>query len=357
MVEVQPFRGIFYDKARVDLKDVVAPPYDVISDPTKYTHEYNIARIDLGKDAELFINLLGGGVLKSDEKPAIYAYEQEYLFSNEWKRRMGFIALAKLEDYTNRMILPHENTLPHQVEDRLQSLRICRAHFNPIFSLYSDFIPLEIKSDPIIDVEYEEVKHRVWSLDDESLIEKMKKELQDKRVFIADGHHRYEAALRFKNEHPEANYVLMYFTPMYDENLTILPVHRVLKTKITPQDITHLFDVSKVGYNELVEQMKYEGFVMYTKGKYYLLNQKNKLKQPDVIQLHLLFEQLGIEDISYVIDHEEAIKLAENSTAFLLNPIKPEEIETVALADKKLPGKATYFYPKLLSGLVMHKFE
>lgn len=378
MVKIHPFRGIRYNQARlnsvsVGLEKVIAPPYDEISAREKlekFNHGYNIQYIDSGietpfdnkfnnkytRSARRLETFFNDGILKIDEKPAIYVYEQVYTIDSEQKTRRAITALVELEG-----ILPHEDTLPAKLNDRLEMLRACRTHFSPAFGLYENedlYINKLLKTDydPIIDIEFEGVKQTVWSITDERI-----REIEDfflpKTIVIADGHHRHEAALHFKEEFPEANCEMMSLVDMKDA--TILPRYRILDKKFKPEDMIGFY-FKELPFDRLLKQVNRNGIGMYSGGKFYLL--KNESDQLDVAVLHRIFNQRGIkdEDIIYTKNREEALKLADekNGTAYFPGPLKVEEVKSIANS-KKIPEvpKLTYFYPKFPSGVVMYKFE
>jgi len=436
LAEIRAFKGILYNEEKVNLERAVAPPYDVISprEQGKYYNlsEYNVIRLILGKEypgdnavnnkytraATFFQEWLREGVLREDEKPAIYLYQQEYsLKTGERKRRIGFIALAKLEDFDTGKIFPHERTEPKTKIDRLNLLRACKAHFCQIFALYSDprrgidhILEAKAKEQPIIDVRDEDgARHKLWRINEQKTIDKIVQIIKDKALYIADGHHRYETALNFRNEmrkkFPELtevyDYVIMMLVNMDGEELTILPIHRVVRNikelnfhKLL-QKIEEFFDLQILQFNRANETIQREKFLeklrekrkdrtfgMYWGDKYYLLTVREEKtideilgpghsaewKKLDVITLHnLLFGRiLGLkktyleDSIKYTIYEEEAIEFinrGEYQIAFFLNPTKINQIKKIANNREIMPQKSTFFYPKLLSGLVMYKLE
>lgn len=418
MVEIIPFRGLRYNPEKVELKKVVAPPYDVISDDARnkyYKNKHSVVRLILGKEfkrdspknnrytraAEYLRKWAEGGVLKTDSEPSIYAYEEKYAYNGKTKRMLGFIALAKLEPFSRGVILPHEETLPEPIEDRLKLIRACRANFSPIFAMYSDprmavekLIKSDTKKKPVANIEAEGVRHRIWRISGKSVIEKVASEMKNKAVFIADGHHRYETALKFMNETGgKNNYVMMYFTNADSGGATILPAHRLLKGDSSASKISGIeryFKVTAVDFNYgseaaqrkkllrlMAQRSSRHAFGMYRgKRRYYLLVLKDEKildgmvkarksqswKKLDVVIAHSLLIgrilKVKPKDITYVVGAEKAVQLVKNGeyeVAIFLNPTKLQEVKKIALAGERMPGKATYFYPKLLTGLVMNK--
>ncbi len=316
ILQIKPFRGVLYNKEKIkDLSKVMAPPYDVISpaDQEFYygIHSYNVIRLILGKEypgdnisnnkylraGKYFREWLSRGILKKKKNEYIYIYEEEYFIEGEKKKRRGFIALMKLEDFNSGVIFPHENTLSSPREDRFKLLSVCEANLSPIFSFYSD--PLkEIdeyleKSNLLIKVnDREGIEHKLKVIEEKEIVNKIVQAMKDKKLFIADGHHRYRTALKFRNEaggeyKGEENFVMMYFSNMETQDLTILPTHRVignlkgdwlieLNTRIKD-----FFNLKKANYEEMIRKMRENEekrtFGIYTaEAKYYLLILKDK---------------------------------------------------------------------------------
>jgi uncharacterized protein (DUF1015 family) len=272
-------------------------------------------------------------------------------------------------------------------------MRICGANVSPIFSLYNS--PDKKTSSILLDINkarpYIEAKdsdgsvHRLWAIEDSDAINSIKNELEGKAIFIADGHHRYETALEYRKEMREKegaadaakpyDYVLMFLANMSDEGLTILPTHRLVKN-IPPRTLDILssdFEIQKAsGDFDITDSIAGERdvFGLYKGGdSWYKLSYRGEgiseaapaLKDLDVYILHeLIFKKLGINsDIAYEMDVNKCIALVEENTfsaAFFLNPTRVEDVERVALASLRMPPKSTYFYPKLLTGLVLNIF-
>ncbi|HBG47838.1 MAG TPA: DUF1015 domain-containing protein [Deltaproteobacteria bacterium] len=440
MAEIIPFRGVLYDPAKVgDLTRVMAPPYDVIppkkQDALYERHPNNIIRLILGKTAPEdrdgndrysraatdFQKWLGEGVLAQDERPAIYYYYQAYTEKDgSTQTRKGFIALSKLQDF-GKGIHPHERTLSGPKADRLKLMQACDANFSSIFSLYSDPALTVNKAldaaiagrEPDIDVlDDDGIVNKVWRVDDPKVLSAVAASMDDKALFIADGHHRYETALNYRNMQREKkpdytgsepfNYVMMYFSNMDDEGMTIWPTHRVVHSLkgfdadgFVAKCAEH-FDISEFPYKSTDEPKVREQFLkeleasgakdvalglhIRARDKYYLLSIKSHdmdkvfggsipdvFKSLDVTVLHsLVFARiLGMtqeaqekqENLIYVKSFDEAIAACSNDNnqlVFLLNSTKIEQVKAVALAGFVMPQKSTYFYPKLLSGLTIN---
>ena len=436
MAEIKPFRGIFYNQKKVVLTDVVTPPYDKIT-PKEWekfytASPYNIVRVILGKEtekdteknnkytraADSFRNWLKKKILIQDERETIYLYTQEYEINGDKKIRIGFSALAKVEDFDSGVILPHERTFYQYKIDRLNLLRETKVNFSHIFMLYSD--PQKRITKFLEDIEKNErffeevtmskVHHRVGRIGDEQLINFIINEMRDKQLLIADGHHRYETSLSYRKEMRDKiktdkpmdfDYLLMTFFNMDDENLTILPTHRLVRNIDNLNEaellkkLSQFFKVEKVqienyAFEELIEKIKpirpnTSSFGLYLgRRKFYIIRMQDKTVIPesvrnsvgqsvlnlDVSILHnLILEKLlnmskAVQNrgrsIKYYGTIEEGIKLVDNGDfqlAFFLNPAKIEQVREVARICEVMPQKSTDFYPKLLTGLVMRKLE
>src|SRR5713226_2023294 len=265
MAEILPFRGFLYDPAKVgDVTAVVAPPYDVIGPAEQATlyerHPCNVVRLELGREhpgdgpqdnrytrAKGFRDeWLRGGVLRRDGRPAIYLYAVEYRLPSGAVRTMrGFLSLVKLEEFGTGRIFPHENTRAAAKDDRYQLLETCRSNFSPIFSLYSDPAGDIIRTLEAADIGRPRIAvtdsdgshHRLWTVTAPAALERVVAAMKPLPLFIADGHHRYESALRYRNAQRKvhgdsstlpSDWVLMYFSNLDDPGLTILATHRVL---------------------------------------------------------------------------------------------------------------------------------
>ena len=415
---IKPFKAIIYNREKVkDIAKVAAPPYDVIS-PAAQSELYrlnknNIVRLILGKmkkadneydnrytrAKDFFESWLKAGILIPDDKEAIYIYSQGYKYGGKPAERTGFISLMKLEFSGKKKILPHENTLKAPKEDRLKLMRSVKANLSPIFMLYEDdkneiagVLKKNItKTKPFIDISIDDVRNRVWRLSQKDDMGKIKIFMAGKNAFIADGHHRYETAVNYANETGGDNskYVLAYFCKLDDDSLTILPTHRLIKDigGLTKSDITERlkkffvireYSSAKKCIFAIKALGDYHAFGMYIGGKRFYCLRLKKIeaalpfmgkgsqdwKSLDAALLHMFIIQniLAIRDeddnIEFVKDAQTAVNLVDKGNfkiAFLLNPTKVSQVKKVAEHGEKMPRKATFFYPKLLSGLVIRK--
>lgn len=408
MAEIVPFRGILYNKAKVSGDDIVAPPYDIITPEYRealYQKSlYNIVRIDFGKEMQgdadgndkyaravkHFEEWHRDGILVRDDRPFFYAYEIDYKIAGESKMLKGIIALIKIEELGNG-VYPHEATHSKPKTDRLNLMKSCLANISPIYSLYNSpkkvtsGILCNITDEPyIVSRDADGAVHKLYRITGETEIDLIKKELNDKAIFIADGHHRYEVALEFKKEMNRINgpggwdYVMMFLANTADEGITILPTHRLVKGIKREDVIARIekdFIIETCGLEcDIYERLSYEGkntFGLYigSNENWYILKYKGSnlkdihpaLRSLDVVVLHELIikRDLGINDVAYEMDIEESLKKVKRrdfDAVFFLNPTDVQDVERVALSGLRMPPKSTYFYPKLLTGMVINKF-
>ncbi len=407
MAVLKPFIGARYNAEKVNIGDVVTQPYDKIKPHMLEAYykrsDYNIARVILPRDgpgkyerAGAYLEAwLRDGILVRDKEPCIYPYHQEFTApTGERKTRKGFCAVLKLEDFSTGVVLPHERTLSKPKEDRLNLLRATKTHLGQIFMLYPDeknFItellaPLT-SLPPVIEVEesYEKgVIHRMWKVADGEIINEISEFMADKSLLIADGHHRYETALNYSKENPDAGYVMITFVSTSDEGLVILPTHRALYNIKVEKDkflgaLNNYFLVERRDSLESLD-VKRHTFGLYMDGEFYRLEltdsgvvdkfveagRSEEYKNLDVTVLHSCIIEgiLGLsresiarkENIEYLRHAEEGIKGVDSgrfSMLFLLPPTGIDEVRRIAQKRDAMPQKSTDFYPKLITGLVM----
>lgn len=447
MVEIIPFKGYRYNENKVEeFEKVISPPYDVIK--PKLQNElyekspYNIVRIIKGKKfdgddeknnkytraRDFLKKWIDEEILKKDEKEAIYVYSQKFKINGKENERTGFIALLKLEEFCKGILKgkkdcsgvhQHEETLPKDIEDRLNLLRATRANFGQIFSIYSDstkaiddILENTKKNNPLMSVRDDEgVLHRLWALNNNDLIKKIINEMRDKKIIIADGHHRYKTALQYSKENKNAKYRMMTFVNLQDKGLVILPTHRLIRNienfnkEELLKNLKNNFEIETLNFNSKKElekrktmfnsmKEKFEegknAFGMYCKtNKYYVLTLKNESlienkehhstawKKLDVTILHkLILEKLlgidkeklakesvqSISNVEYIKGIGNAVsesirKVNEENyqIVFFMNPTKIEEVEKIAGNHETMPQKSTFFYPKVYTGFVIYK--
>jgi uncharacterized protein (DUF1015 family) len=463
MALISPFRAWRYAPERVPLQQVVTQPYDKITSAMQERYyqasPYNLVRIILGKrlpgdgDAEnvytraaaSFQNWRQTGVLRQDAEPSLYLYSQTFRLpgdapggvpgSQARAERRGFIGLGRIEEYSAGVVFRHEQTLAKPKADRLDLLRANRAHFGQIFMLYSGAGKVDALLDSAsasnIDIEVTDeydVVHRVWKISDASVIASVQEQMRDKKLIIADGHHRYETALTYRNERRAnerrandrraaadtgsglpAPYdsVMMTFvdTDRPDKDrpdkdrpgLVILPTNRVVfglpsfSAAQFQAETRKFFDVEEVDAGidaaratAILQQAGHAGTALLavTAKRAFLLHSPKaigtglfgnlSLRQQslDVVQLHkcLLEGVLKIseeairnqENVSYCREAAEALSQAQSGkvqVAFLMNPVRMEQVRDIAFAGEVLPQKSTDFYPKLLSGLTIYALD
>jgi uncharacterized protein (DUF1015 family) len=382
---------------------------------------YNLIHILLGKDipgedkyqraADYFRGWLKDAILIQDEKPSIYFYSQEYNFRGEKRMRLGFISLLRLGE-ENSAVFGHEHTRLEPKEDRFKLIKQVKANLSPIFVIFPDKKRIIQRTyrrhiqgkPPFIDItDDNKIIHKLWRIDAPEIIESMQSSMSGENIFIADGHHRYEVACAYRDEmmrnagevsnaEGSLNYIEAYFTNTDSRGLAILPVHRLLKsdspmdTKGFLKSIGEYFDVEEVrGKTQFFFLLEKAGLTehllgMYKDRRYWLLRLRNigildKMlgDKPKVYRTldicilnHIILKKiLGVdlenkEVLQFSPDADEFIEAVDNNpayTAFFLNPVKVQQIIAVALDGERFPAKSTYFYPKVLSGLVINKLE
>lgn len=432
MLDVQPFRGIRYTAAAGEPASVIAPPYDVIGEEERRrflaANPYNIVAVDIaagGYDeaASRWSRWLEEGIVARDHRPAFYAYRQIYPAPSGGARtRWGLTAAVRLAEYGEGVVFPHERTLPKAKEDRLALMRATRAQLSPVFGMhFGAAAPLDhvlagaCTHEPAADLtDGDGVRHTLWVLDDPGLVRTVQKALEPARVIIADGHHRYETALAFRNEQraktqgswPENaawNYVMMVLVDMDSEGLTVFPTHRLLRgvEGLTAERLLErwrpVFDLEPVdagaaaGPEAVARTLEgalaaagdEPAFAVYTAdGRAFLVRLSDHRtwaeaaadrpapwRALDVSVLHgLALPLLGLDDedqssgefLSYTRSAEEAVAAVQTGArqaAVLVRPTPGAAVRDVALAGESLPQKSTYYWPKLLTGLVMSDLD
>ncbi len=423
MAEIKPFKAVRYNLEKLDIKKVVAPPYDVISKEQQEAlysrHEKNIIRLILGKELpsddeknnkysranDFYEAWQNEKNLIQEDKNAIYVYKQDFEVYGKKYSRTGFLCILKQEPLFGGTIYPHERTLSKPKADRLNLTRACRTNFSPIFGLYNDdgsvkeVLDETILDKPAVDfIDDSNERNRVWIIKGEDKINKIVTGLKDKKIFIADGHHRYETAMNYNKEMQSQgkkgnfDHVLAFLCDMSDKGLAIFPTHRVVNCKIDfakfTKDLENYFEILHSSKNSVKSDLEKEyenqniSFGFYNGENCFVLRLKNKenlqnltqgskyYRELDVAVLEsLVFERIlnfSKEDIAeqkylkYIKDFSETIDSVDNkefTAAFIMNPTRIEQIRDVSLQGEVMPQKSTYFYPKLLTGLVINKFE
>jgi len=437
MAYIEPFRALRYDPAKVDLPLVVTQPYDKITPPMQSRYydasPHNLVRIILGKSqptdhpaenvytraAAYLHDWRRNNVFLQDPEQSLYQYSQRFQppGGGPVLERRGFIGLGKIEDYSSGIVYRHEQTLAKPKADRLELLRATRAHFGQLFMLYSDpadevqrvlsssstnmEICMEVRD------EYE-VLHQVRRISDPTIIDLVRQKMFEKKLIIADGHHRYETALNYRNERrttrPQASpelvpyeFVMMTFVNMDAPGLLILPTHRVVHglNPFSADDLRRkaqsYFSVEEVDPSldaaRALGTLREAGragpaLLGITADRAFLFDTPKALgsrvfegfslrqQSLDVVQLHKCLLEGALEiseeaireqkNVTYVRDAAEALaRVREGGAqiAFLMNPARMQQVRDIAFAGEVLPQKSTDFYPKLLSGLTIYALE
>ncbi len=426
MAEIAPFRGILYTKKAGAPDKLLAPPYDVISDEERAKlaalDPHNCVRLILPEGAgdEKYANAardlnewLREGVLARDAEPALYRYHQTFTAEGKTATRRGFICRIRLARFEERIVLPHERTLAGPKADRLKLKRAARAHLSQVFGLYSD--PERASDKPFEAVEQtapalagrttDGVEQKLWRLTDKDAQAEVVRLLAEQKIYIADGHHRYETMLALRDElraesqnNPRSSveYGTIFLANMDDPGLLVFPTHRVVHG-LPGFDLEEVLERAKQFFEvttlhaddpaavraELEQRGKArptfaiavgDGNVSYLSLlRDVSLDAVESLKGPEVLRtldvtlLHALVLEgiLGIDRVAqeaqtnlrYVKDTAAALALAKDATVqavFLMNPTPVAHVKAVADAGEVMPQKSTFFYPKLASGLVIN---
>ncbi len=441
MADVIPFKGILYNTEKIgSLADVATPPYDVISKEEQINfhnrHPKNAIRLILGNETEFddeknnrytraaafFNEWLTDAVLVKDNAPAFYLSSVEFSTDKGAIRRFGIIALVRLEPFEKGIILPHEKTYSKVKSERLQIMKACHANFSPVFSLFSGKIDIltvleKAALSKTAHLDFTDDKghrHLLWKITDPVIQENISNGYKDKVLYIADGHHRYETALNYREwaskNNPEfsathpANFIMMYLCSMEDPGLIILPAHRML-TGVTESNLSGFenkaskyFDITRIPFDPKVSDKTIDMFIaelrlesltnkigvlIKNRNIFYILSLKQQamesrygnelpesLLRLDVTVLTKLilteiigFDQAGFDNeklINYTSSDNEAIEQVSSGKcdiAFILNPTKIEQVQRIAGEGLIMPRKSTYFYPKVITGEVINKLS
>ncbi len=449
MAKITPFKGVLYNLERIsDLSEVITPPFDVISEEERDAfydrHPNNMIRLILGKKtdadtpennpytraAAYFESWLSDGILVRDDVPALYITETTFSCDPGGRtpdaadesrlKRYGVIAAVELVTFDQGIVLPHERTFSKVKSERLELMKSCHANFSPIFSLYSDrngvFAELRERiqnAAPYASLTDDRgLSHRMWRITDEAFHDAIVRALADERIFIADGHHRYETALNYKqhvaendteftSEHP-ANYVMMYLSSMEEPGMVILPAHRMLK-EISDEMVDRLIEALPAYFDiDTVQTVSPDGQIQLTDGfelpgqasgsnsviGVFLKNRPDlmiltiktgvmkrmfghelseSLLDLDVTVLTRLifmeilgFDQARLDNeklIGYVTGIQDAVShvaKGKYDAAFILNSTRIDQVRRIAEEGEIMPRKSTYFYPKVITGQVIN---
>lgn len=428
MPDVRPFRGVRYDMTHVGaMSDVVAPPYDVIDpalqDKLYSASPYNVIRLELNKEepgdspensrytraARFLSDWRRQGVLREEESPALYVYHQTFQVEGKTHTRKGFIARVGLEHFGKGKIFPHEQTLSGPKADRLALFNATKYNLSPIFGLYPDSEGQVLRAaesglkdrTPLEATDHLGVVNRLWPVFDQEVHTAVQGALADRPIFIADGHHRYETGLRFRDDlqaagklsgpGDPANFCMMMLVGMSDPGLLILPTHRLvsgfpgLTSETLAEKLAPEFDVAIVSGDDQARSLWDDieaggeqetlGFGTVADGKWVLARLRSDMTMDRIVPsqspewrslgvsilhemvLKHLLGSIGTATCRYVhlVDEVKADVAARGcDLACLVPPAGMNDVESIASNLEKMPPKSTYFYPKLLSGLVLN---
>lgn len=420
MAEIKPFRALRYTAKAGEISSLTCPPYDIISEEERLAflseNPHNVIRLELPKGEDPYAEAgktlkswLADAILRRDTDPGLYIYEEEFEAYGVRRKVKGFICLVRLEEFSKGIILPHEETLSKAKEDRFRLMEATGCNFSQIYSLYMDEahttgarLDALSSGKPRYEFSDGSVTHRMWIVNDPEVIRAIGADFENRKLYIADGHHRYETALNYRNHCREQgtatggeDYVMMMLVDMEHDGLVVFPTHRLVRgladfnAEKLPAACAEKFEVTA---EEDIETMEAKLSGLYRQGKkafaFYcggdgwtlltlkdaaamdevLPDRSEAYRNLDVSVLHslILEKYLGIDkenmakqvNLTYTRSFAEAIasvKKGESQCAFILNPTRVTEIRDVAAAGEKMPQKSTYFYPKLITGLVMNQ--
>ena len=422
MPEIRPFKGLRYNPETAgDMGGIICPPYDIIPPSMQQelydSSEYNAVRLELPKEddpygtaAERLAQWMQEGALMQDDEPALYPYFQTYTDpeGNTYTRK-GFFCALRLHEFSEKKVLPHERTLSGPKKDRLNLFKRTRANISSIFGLYADE---ELQADraieefadnhePVVDAAFQGVRNRLWKMTDPDIVATVQQVLLDRQVYIADGHHRYETGVNYRNLRAEENpshtgdepynFILIYLANIFDEGLIIFPLHRMVHSleQFSPEGLIETlstnFEVKPLGGREdlklyLEGESSSHVYGVVTSGGVWGMRLKNPpatllgdsvpspLLQLSVVVLHELILQrmLGITpeamrsqaNLVYEEDDRKVFDAVENGgiqVGFIVKPTTVQQVRDISQAGEVMPQKSTYFYPKIMTGLVMHR--
>ncbi len=422
MAEIKPFRALRYTAKAGDIAKLTCPPYDIISEEERLAflgeNPHNVVRLELPKGGDPYAEAgrtlkswLADGILRRDTDPGFYIYEEEFEACGARKKVKGFVCLVRLEEFSKGIILPHEETLSKAKEDRFRLMEATGCNFSQIYSLYMDEahttgarLNALSSGKPRYEFSDGTVTHRMWIVNDREAIRAISSDFENRKLYIADGHHRYETALNYRNRRRELgkasggeDYVMMMLVDMEHDGLVVFPTHRLVRglKNFSPEKLLAAcaedFEVMPEADTGTIEAklnslylLGKKAFAFYAGGggwtllvlknpgtmKAVLPEKSDAYRSLDVSVLHslILEKYLGIDkenmanqtNLTYTRSFAEAVasvKKGESQCAFILNPTRVTEIRDVAAAGEKMPQKSTYFYPKLITGLVMNQIH
>lgn len=421
MAEIKAFGAMRFTPKAGKLSELVCPPYDIISEEERKGYlarnPHNLIRLELPREGSdpyaqagsTLQEWLDNGLLACDNAPTLYIYQEEFTVLGQRKTVKGLCCLVKLVPFSEGVVLPHEETLSKAKADRFNLMCATGCNFSSVYSLYFDedrriADPLDAFSsgNPAVTFTTDDgIIHRVWEITDPAAIADLAASFADKKLYIADGHHRYETGLNYRNHMAEqggdpnhgSDYLMMTLVAMEEPGLVVMPIHRLVRglesfdAEAILKSCEEYFDVTltsgdvQPSLDTFAAQGK-TAFALYLGGrksavlalrdastmKAFLPDKSEGYQGLDVAVLHILVLErlMGIDkenmanqiNLSYTRDAEEAmaaVDAGEANCAVIMNPTKVSEIAQVAGAGEKMPQKSTYFYPKLITGHLMNK--
>lgn len=403
MPDCLPFYGWRYNPEKVKIEEVVAPPYDVVGEEEKAFYQkkspYNIFHLELPetyqKAKHLLEEWIRSQILVKEPKPCLYFYELSFMREQKTLSRKGWILLVKLHHFEEGIVLPHEKVFPKVTDDRFELLKTTGFQFSQIFGLYEDPDLLTISYSPknlLYEVTLDQQTHHLYQVSEVDIIKEVTDYLKHQKIYIADGHHRYTTALRYK-EYMENklgttpprdyHYIAMYVCPIEEPNLLMLPTHRIYRLP-NPEDLIQalknwaekVYTTEPINFSQNFFKIKERDFGICFKNKVMIFRIKQEVyerfQQKDPVLSKLtLYNFLSLMEQAFQIK-EESLK-EQNQVEFIsevrevFNHVKDQEIgvifpelsplilKEVALQGKRMPHKSTFFYPKILTGLVLNE--
>lgn len=411
MAFIKPFRALHYNSNLISqIENLICPAYDIIPDDEVQiyiqNHKNNIVNLEkpVGPDCydhagKTLLSWQNDGTLVQDVSNSIYIYEENFEIEGVKKSIRGIICLVKLEDFTSKVVIPHEKTHSNAKNDRFELLKATNCNFSPIFSLYNDdnkkitnIVNKFSRQKPFINfMDDKKISHTLWKISDYDAISTICHAFKNKKLYIADGHHRYETALNYKkylqtnksdNSQSSSNFVMMYLVDINSPGLTILPTHRMIKniSNFSPTSIIeqceNSFKVKKLALKDIKSTLRstdshnIHSIGFYFGGdNYFQLENKSlprKILDVDILQDLILEPIFNLNsnspqiqsNIDYTTDLNYAISAVKSNIcqcAFIMNPTTIEQILHKTKNFEKMPQKSTYFYPKPITGLVINK--
>jgi len=425
LAEITPFQGVRYNQNIIkNMEEVICPPYDVISPEQQQLYydksEYNVIRLEHGKVMEgdndkdnkyirardTLTKWFQDGILKIDTDHTFYIYEQGFTYNGNYRKRIGLIACVRLEPFSRKIIFPHESTFSGVKADRLELMRALNSNVSPILCLYDDpgnkiaklMTDRMLPGRLLVNINNGDDTHRVWKANEPEFVQRVSHFMSPKSIYIADGHHRYETSLAYREERAKAsisqgyegyNYIMMTLVSFADPGIVMLPVHRIFKNidENTLSDfkkqLSNYFDISSMPVDEPnMEDRKGNDIRVLGLEPEKIVNLKllSSINAKDFmpaghslayqrldvsVMEHIITEKLlgpanKEDNISFTPDAMHALNLVRQGNcrmAFLLNMLPVTTVKHVADAGDRMPRKSTYFYPKLPTGLVISRLD